>query len=51
MYKKNMNDVLKIVLISSLVSLNTVIWYEILGFKFAIFVILIGLAFVLSDKK
>lgn len=49
MLNKNLNDTFKTIIISSLISVNVVIWYEIFGFKFAILIILLALVFILWD--
>ncbi len=47
---KNLQQTLKTVLISSLASVNMIVWYETFGEKFLMGIAFIGLVVVLTDK-
>lgn len=47
---KDLQQTLKTVLISSLVSVNITIWHEIFGAKFLMGIVFVGLVVVLTDK-
>ena len=44
-----MKDTVKTILFSTLVSLNVVIWYEVFGFKFVLFMVVVMVALLLLD--
>ena len=47
---KNLQQTLKTVLVSSLVSVNVIIWNEIFGAKFLMGIVFVGLIVVLTNK-
>jgi len=48
--KHNYNEPFKIILISSLVGANILIWYDIFGVKFLLVIAMAGLIIVLTSK-
>ncbi|UCB57637.1 MAG: hypothetical protein JSV30_03390 [Candidatus Omnitrophota bacterium] len=47
---KNLNQTLKIILISALVSGNIIVWHEALGFKFLVGIFILSIVVILSSK-
>jgi len=47
---KNLQQILKTVLISSLVSANAIIWHDLLGAKFLLAIVFLALIIVLTSK-
>ena len=47
----SLNNALKIVIISALVSLNVEVWYEVFGYKLGIFIVLLVLAVVFHKEN
>lgn len=49
--KTNLQQILKTVLISALVSVNILIWHGLIGAKFLLAIIVLGLVVVLTSKR
>lgn len=47
---KNLQQSLKTVLISSLASVNVIVWHEIFGVRFLMGIVFVGLVVALTDK-
>jgi len=47
---KNLQQPLKTVLISSLASVNVIVWYEIFGARFLLAIVFLALIIVLTSK-
>lgn len=48
---KNLQQSLKTVLISTLTSVNVIVWHEVFGDKFLMGIVFVGLVLVLIEKR